>query len=177
MFATPHFWLFRLLACSAKSHIGVPRANSRVEVSILRLLASPVLLLLTLLPSNALSTLKKIQRLTPMAATAYSGDSQLTAAGTIPHEGTVAADPAVLPLGSRIRVTNAGAYSGMYMVTDTGKKVNGLHIDIYLSSVAAAREFGKKVVLVEVLETGSGKQDARSKDSPISAITPLNSGS
>jgi 3D (Asp-Asp-Asp) domain-containing protein len=148
-----------------------------MEVSMLRLLASPVLLLLTLLPSNALTTLKKTQRFTPMAATAYSGHSQRTAAGTIPHEGTVAADPAVLPLGSRIRVTNAGAYSGMYMVTDTGKKVNGRRIDIYLSSVAAAREFGKKVVLVQVLETGAGKPDARSKDSPISKINPVNSRS
>src|SRR5262245_14045832 len=38
----------------------------------------------------------------------------ITAKGTVTHEGTVAADPSVLPLGSRIRVSKAGPYSGEY---------------------------------------------------------------
>src|SRR6185312_11055811 len=41
----------------------------------------------------------------------------VTAKGTLTHEGIVAADPIVLPLGSLIRVTGAGPYSGIYTVT------------------------------------------------------------
>ncbi len=72
-----------------------------------------------------------------------------TALGTHPRPGTVAADPSVLPLGTRIRVTASGGRSGTYVVTDTG--VHGRHIDIFMSSRAAARQFGKQWVKVRVL--------------------------
>ena len=53
-------------------------------------------------------------------ATAYSAEGQ-TASGAITREGrTVAADPSVLPAGTRIEVADAGAYSGSYIVQDTG---------------------------------------------------------
>ena len=58
--------------------------------------------------------------------------------------GLVAADPAVLPLGSRIRVTGAGGYSGEYIVADTGALVKGRHIDIFMPSIAAAEEVWKQ---------------------------------
>jgi 3D (Asp-Asp-Asp) domain-containing protein len=86
-------------------------------------------------------------------ATAYS-DSGITAKGTFTHEGIVAADPSVLPLGSVIQVTGAGFYSGVYAVTDTGSKVEGRKIDIHLPSTHEAKEFGKKAVTVRVLQTG-----------------------
>jgi 3D (Asp-Asp-Asp) domain-containing protein len=90
----------------------------------------------------------------------------------VPHDGIVAADPGVLPLGSRIRVTNAGSYSGIYTVTDTGSKINGLHIDIFIPSRAAAKEFGTKAVGVQVLERGTGPRDARNKDIPAASVKP-----
>jgi 3D (Asp-Asp-Asp) domain-containing protein len=62
----------------------------------------------------------------------------------------VSADPKVLPLDSKIRVSNAGIYFGEYTVVDTGRKVKGHLIDIYMSSVREAREFGKKQVEVEI---------------------------
>ena len=65
-----------------------------------------------------------------------------------PHRGTAAADPAVLPLGTVIRVAGAGPYSGQYLVKDTGNKVNGRHIDIYMPTVAEAKRFGRKRVSV-----------------------------
>ena len=67
-------------------------------------------------------------------------------------KGTVAADPNVLPLGSKIRVSGAGTYSGEYTVVDSGRNVKGNVIDIYMSSVREARKFGKRKVQVEVLE-------------------------
>ncbi len=101
-----------------------------------------------------------------MEATAFAQDAKPTAAGTVVHEGIVAADPAILPLGSRIRITAAGVYNGIYTVTDTGAKINGRHIDLYLPSDVTAKQFGKKIVLVRILRIGAGKQDARDKDIP-----------
>ena len=101
-----------------------------------------------------------------MEATAFAQDSHPTSAGTVPHFGIVAADPAVLPLGSVIRVSGVGAYDGVYLVTDTGRLIHGRHIDIYIPSVTEAREFGRKTILVELLEAGRGRQDARDKDIP-----------
>jgi 3D (Asp-Asp-Asp) domain-containing protein len=86
-------------------------------------------------------------------ATAYA-QSGITRLGTLTHRGIVAADPRVFPLGTRIRVTGAGPYSGTYVVTDTGGKVLGRHIDIFIPEFTAARRFGRKTVLVSVIEWG-----------------------
>lgn len=99
-----------------------------------------------------------------MEATAFARAPQPTAAGTEAHEGTVAADPAILPLGTRIRITGAAGFNGNYLVTDTGAKVKGMHIDLYLPSAAEATQFGKKTVHVQVRQLGTGKADARRKD-------------
>lgn len=87
------------------------------------------------------------------AATAYA-QTGITRLGTFTHPGVVAADPRVFPLGTRIQVTGAGPYSGTYVVADTGSKVRGWHIDIYMPLAGDAVQFGKKVVLVSVLEWG-----------------------
>jgi len=84
-------------------------------------------------------------------ALAYSIEGK-SAAGSKSCKGTVAADPNVLPLGSKIRVSGAGTYSGEYTVVDSGRNVKGNVIDIYMSSVREARKFGKKKVEVEILE-------------------------
>ena len=86
-----------------------------------------------------------------MEATAFTRSPQATA-------------PAVLPLGTRIRVTGTSQYDGDYLVTDTGAAVKGMHIDLYLPSQAEARQFGTKRVRVRVRQIGAGKADARRKD-------------
>jgi 3D (Asp-Asp-Asp) domain-containing protein len=86
-------------------------------------------------------------------ATAYSIEGR-TRSGTPTREGVVAADPSVLPLGSRIRVHDAGEYDGEYVVRDTGAAVKGREIDIYLRNDAEAKRFGRRTVKVEVLERG-----------------------
>ena len=83
--------------------------------------------------------------------------SGITRAGTRPHGGVVSADPTFLPLGTRIRVTGAGEFSGIYLVSDTGAKVVGRHIDIYVPSRILAKRFGRKLVFVSVLKWGQGK--------------------
>jgi len=91
-------------------------------------------------------------------ATAYSQEGR-TASGARAREGIVAADPKLLPLGTRIRVHDAGEHSGEYVVKDTGRTVAGRELDLYLASDAEAQAFGRKAVRVEVIERGTGDRD------------------
>jgi 3D (Asp-Asp-Asp) domain-containing protein len=93
-------------------------------------------------------------------ATAYSIEGK-TADGTHAREGIVAADPKVLPLGTRIRMQGAGQYDGEYVVQDTGRAVKGREIDVYLANDGEAKRFGRKSVQVEVVAWGDGRRAAR----------------
>ena len=95
------------------------------------------------------------------------------ASGKWSHPGTVAADRKVLPLNSRIRI-----YSGDYTVEDTGGKVDGHHIDVYMPSQAEAKRFGHQRVKVVVLKYGDDeasppdpqqKADAKAADRTVRA--------
>lgn len=92
-------------------------------------------------------------RVREFTATAYCLKGR-TASGTRAREGIVAADPDVLPLGSRIRVHEAGQYSGEYSVEDTGRLIDGRMIDIYIVNRAEAKRFGRRRVRVEVIHLG-----------------------
>jgi 3D (Asp-Asp-Asp) domain-containing protein len=92
-------------------------------------------------------------RMMEFEATAYSIEGT-TASGSATRHGIVAADPKVLPLGSRIRVDGAGKYSGEYVVKDTGRTIRGREIDIYMAEYVEARRFGRRDVRVEVLDYG-----------------------
>ena len=59
-----------------------------------------------------------------------------------------------MPLNSRIRIYGAGKYSGDYTVEDTGAKVDGHHIDVYMPSRAEAIKFGRQRVKVVILTYG-----------------------
>ena len=85
-------------------------------------------------------------------ATAYCLQGR-TASGSGVRRGIVAADPRVLPLGTRITL-NAGSYSGSYVVADTGGAVKGKKLDIWVPSCSEARRFGRRSVNVSV----SGKK-------------------
>ena len=89
----------------------------------------------------------------PFIATAYSTKGN-TVKGVQTQPGIVAADPRILPLGSTIRVTDAGEYSGLYVVTDVGTQILGRKIDIYISDLANARAFGRTKVRVELVKPG-----------------------
>ena len=92
-------------------------------------------------------------------ATAYS-QSGTTAAGLQTHRHIVAADPAILPAGSRIKIKHAGRYSGEYVVADTGLKIEGRKLDIFMPSTAVCKKFGVKRVRVKVIELGDGTHQA-----------------
>ena len=88
-------------------------------------------------------------------ATAYA-QHLLTASGLTVHRHVVAADPDILPIGSRIKIKHAGRYSGEYVVADTGDKIQGRKLDIYMPSAKVCMKFGSKPVRVRVIELGDG---------------------
>jgi 3D (Asp-Asp-Asp) domain-containing protein len=88
-------------------------------------------------------------------ATAYSLRGR-TASGRPVARGLIAADPSVLPLGTRVRV-EAGSWSGEYLVADTGGGVRGRKIDIWTPTSREAMQFGKRTVRLTVLELGGKK--------------------
>lgn len=92
-------------------------------------------------------------------ATAYS-QTGITASGEWTHRHVVAADPAILPIGTRIQIKHAGRYSGEYVVADTGAKVEGRHLDLYVPSTLECKKFGIKRVSVKILELGTGTREA-----------------
>ena len=93
-------------------------------------------------------------------ATAYSLRGR-TASGLPVSKGMIAADPRVLPLGSRVRL-DAGNYSGEYVVADTGSMVRGRRIDIWTPTSREAMRFGRRPVKLTVLSWG-GKRKAKTK--------------
>ena len=82
-------------------------------------------------------------------ATAYCLRGR-TAMGHGVRQGLIAADPRVLGLGSRVNL-NAGGYSGNYLVSDTGGKIKGRRIDIWMASCSEARRFGRRNVTISSL--------------------------
>jgi len=88
-------------------------------------------------------------------ATAYSVTG-VTASGIYTNRHVVAADPDILPVGSIVKVRHAGKYSGEYVVADTGEKIVGRKLDIYIPNTHACKKFGKRKVHVEVVKVGAG---------------------
>ena len=86
----------------------------------------------------------------PFIATAYC-TSGITASGVPVSRGIAAADPAVLPLGTVIRITGAASYDGTYRILDTGALVRKRRVDLYIPDCAAARQFGRQSVRVAVI--------------------------
>jgi 3D (Asp-Asp-Asp) domain-containing protein len=86
------------------------------------------------------------------SATAYSLRGR-TASGRAVTRGLIAADPSILPLGSRVRL-EAGSWSGEYLVADTGGAVRGHRIDIWTPTAREALQFGRRMVKLTVLEFG-----------------------
>ena len=68
----------------------------------------------------------------------------LTKAEKIPKAGhTIAADPEVLPMGSKVEIDDI-----IYVVEDTGKLVKGNVIDIYFNTHEEAVRFGRQKINV-----------------------------
>lgn len=87
-------------------------------------------------------------------ATAYC-DRGETQSGTQVRHGIIAADPRVLPMGSVVRIEGVGVRPGNYVVSDTGAAVKGRRLDIFMSSCAAAKRFGRRAVTARLIKTAA----------------------
>lgn len=87
-------------------------------------------------------------------ATAYC-KGHTTASGVAVRTGIAAADPDLLPVGSVIQIENTlEQYSGIWTIMDTGPKVHGRHVDLYVWSCHDALAFGRRPVQLSVLRLG-----------------------
>ena len=88
------------------------------------------------------------------SATAYCKGTT-TASGVNVRSGIAAADPDLLPVGSVVQVdAPGGRYDGVYTVMDTGPKVQGRHVDLYMWSCHEALRFGRTAIRIVVLRLG-----------------------
>lgn len=90
----------------------------------------------------------------PFSATAYCKGTT-TASGVGVRSGIAAADPTLLPVGTVLNLAvGDNRYNGVYTVMDTGPKVQGRLLDLYMWSCHDALKFGRKDVQVTVLRLG-----------------------
>ena len=88
------------------------------------------------------------QKVMVMEATAYTWTGYRTATGTWPSRGTVAVDPEVIPLGTKLYIEGYGEA----VAADTGGLVKGNIIDLYFPTESECWEFGRRQVEVRVIE-------------------------
>ena len=93
-------------------------------------------------------------------ATAYC-KGETTASGVVVRTGIAAADPALLPVGTVVRLdTPDSRYDGIWTVMDTGPAVQGRVIDLYLWSCHDALKFGRRPIRLTVLRLGWNPQNS-----------------
>jgi 3D (Asp-Asp-Asp) domain-containing protein len=93
-------------------------------------------------------------------ATAYC-KGETTTSGVVVRTGVAAADPALLPVGSVVRIdTPDTRYDGIWTIMDTGPSVQGRTLDLYMWSCNDALRFGRRSVRVNVLRLGWNPQNS-----------------
>ncbi len=91
-------------------------------------------------------------RMLPMLASGYSaydpGNSYYTATGSLLRRGVVAVDPNIIPLGTKLFIPGYG-----YAVADdTGGSIVGMQVDLAFDSHEEALAFGRRNIVVYIVE-------------------------
>jgi 3D (Asp-Asp-Asp) domain-containing protein len=105
-------------------------------------------------------------------ATAYCLKGR-TASGVFTRPGVIAADPRVLPLGTKVHI-EAGGYSGIYTVLDTGGMIKGNRIDIYIPTYTEAMLFGRRTIKVKILSKPSNPLSYQREKEPEKLVATKN---
>lgn len=98
---------------------------------------------------------KKYKKKIVMRGTAYDPSAgKWTASGTRARVGAVAVDPRVIPLGTKLYIESADDFPtyGFAVAEDTGGAIKGNRIDLFYNSRSQALRFGRRNVVVYVLE-------------------------
>ena len=87
-----------------------------------------------------------------------------TASGVNVRSGIAAADPDLLPVGSVVQIAKLPEkYNGIYTVMDTGPKVHGRHLDLYIWNCDEALQLGRRKMMITVLRMGWNPQNSSPK--------------
>ncbi|MDY6045132.1 MAG: 3D domain-containing protein [Peptoniphilus sp.] len=98
---------------------------------------------------------KKYTKKIVMQGTAYDPSAgKWTASGTPARVGAVAVDPRVVPLGTKLYIESADGFPtyGFAVAEDTGGAIKGNRIDLFYNTRGEAYQFGRRNVVVYVLE-------------------------
>ncbi|MDK2985844.1 MAG: hypothetical protein PWQ96_1486 [Clostridia bacterium] len=83
-----------------------------------------------------------------VVTTAYTYTGKNTYTGTSPQKGTVAVDPDVIPLGSRLYIEGYGYATAQ----DVGSSIKGNRIDLFMETREEALKWGRRKTKVYILE-------------------------
>jgi 3D (Asp-Asp-Asp) domain-containing protein len=87
-----------------------------------------------------------------------------TASGVNVRSGIAAADPDLLPVGSVVQLEKLPEqYNGIYTVMDTGPKVHGRHLDLYIWNCDEALRLGRRQMVITVLRMGWNPRNSTPK--------------
>ena len=87
-------------------------------------------------------------------ATAYCKGTTTTS-GVNVRTGIAASDPSILPVGSVVNLaTDSPKHNGVYTIMDTGPRIQGRILDLYMWSCHDALAFGRRPVEITVLRLG-----------------------
>lgn len=78
-----------------------------------------------------------------VVATAYVGGGR-TATGVVAQPGVIAVDPSVIPLGTKVYIPGVG----VLLAEDTGGAIRGNRIDICMSSLWQADQWGIRTIQI-----------------------------
>jgi 3D (Asp-Asp-Asp) domain-containing protein len=141
------------LSLSERRGTSLPQVTRRFPISVVAV-AAIALIMASACARNPRPTLRPRgpeSTSTHFTITAYCR-GRITSAGTRVTAGVVAADPNVVPLGTIIRLAGLGSgYDGVYTVRDTGRKIRGRRIDLYLVNCDEAVRFGRRAGRVSVV--------------------------
>jgi len=82
-----------------------------------------------------------------MKSTAYSHTGNKTYTGVWPQKGSVAVDPKVIPLGSKLYIDSYG----FAVAQDIGSAIKGDKIDLFMETQSEALKWGRRSVRVHIL--------------------------
>jgi 3D (Asp-Asp-Asp) domain-containing protein len=89
-----------------------------------------------------------IIKIMTVEATGYTPTGNRTATGTWPHHGTIAVDPNVIPLGTKMYVPGYGCG----VAEDTGGAVKGKIIDLLFETEQEAIQWGRRTVTIQIVK-------------------------
>lgn len=105
-------------------------------------------------PTGEMLTYSKVIEAEATAYTTEFQTNKITKTGTVAQVGTIAVDPRVIPLGSKVYITSADGSTWVYgtaVAEDIGSAVVGNIVDLFFDTRSECINFGRQAAMVYVL--------------------------